>query len=240
MEKVDGIIINVTPYKNNNVVIGIITKKGLIAMLGRGSLKPNSPTNKYLHQFLYGEFEIYRGPLLRYSLKDCKVYDDFSKYFTNYDDLMIYQFMIELCFKFMVGNPDLYGYYDLLLEVLKEYKASINKYVIPCYFFAQLLRRNGSSLNFDSCVDCGNMTRIVGIDFSKGGVVCKDHATPMTRIINKQQFALYMALFGNNIGKIIEVKLLKIEFLQIIHDLCYLQSKNFDFNLKTVELLETI
>jgi len=240
MIKIEGIIISISHYKNNDAIINILTKDGILTVNGRGSFLLKNPTNKYLKQFLYGEFDLYQGPTRGYKLRECRVIEQFDSIFRDYKDLMILNFLSELTFILTIDNSDLYGYYQLLLETLKAYKIGINRFAITCYYFAQLLKINGLGLNLDACVDCNNITQIVGIDFNKGGVVCKQHATPMSKIIGKREFNFYKTFFDKNIDNAKEISLSKIEFIDILNNLNYIYSKSFGNELKSINLLTTI
>ena len=240
MEKFKGIIINLSKYKNYDVVINVLTNDGLFSVIGRGSFKNSSKTNFIIHPFLYGEFEVYKGPVGGYKLKDCKVIEFFDKYFESYEDHVFAQFITELTFKMTVENSDLSGCFDDLLAFLNKYKVSENKYSLICYYFALILKRNGVFLNLDNCVDCGNNTNIVGIDFEKGGAVCTNHFSTTTKMMNEKEFSVYASLFHYDLVTIDQLVLSKEEFKEIISNLSFILEKNFNLNIKTLSLINTV
>lgn len=240
MELFEGIIVTLSHYKNDDAVIGVLTKNGLMTVDGRGSYKPSSKTNKFLHPFLYGQFEVYKGPVGGYKLKDCNIIEMFDGSFSGYEDLIFSQLISEISFKMMVDNPDLTGYFDNLLNFLKFYKKSTNKYILVCYYIAQLLKINGTTLYLTGCVNCGEKNNIVGIDLDEGGLVCKQHVTIGTKPLSNAQFKVYDSLFNKEICDVVDIKLTKDDFLYFISNLYYLLIHNFDFELKTMKLIESL
>lgn len=239
MTLVDGIIINVSKYKDNDAIFNILTKNGIVTALGRGSLKLSNKTNRYTRPFIYGQFDLYTGKIGGYKIRDCKIYTDFSSIFSGFEDLLILDFVLELTFKMLVENIFYDGFFELLLKFLSNY-SSHNNYVLVCYYFAKMLSLNGSKLNLKECVECGSDSEIIGIDFSKGGIICKKHQNLNFSRISKEDFDLYYCLFYGGIDDIIDQKIDKNKFIQIIKNFYIMLVSFYGINLNSVKLLDTI
>lgn len=240
MDKVDGIILSIANYKNADCVFNILTKEKLITVLGRGTLNQNNRTNKLNNPLICGEFDLYQGPTNGLKLRDCKVYKHFNENFKTYEDMMIYDFLVELTFKIIVNNEDQSGYYDLLYFTLDKYNDFQNKYALIIYYFAHILILNGLRIKTDSCVVCGEKSEFVGIDFIDGGVICKkdfnEESTPMT----SEEIKLYEIFFENSFEEIKKVSLSKEMFFSFVNNLSIFLVNGLDIKLNSIKLLETI
>ena len=75
MQKIEGIILNISIYKNSDCVFNILTSENLLSVLGKGALNIKNKTNRLNNSFIYGEFDLYEGPTNGYKLRDCEVFE---------------------------------------------------------------------------------------------------------------------------------------------------------------------
>jgi len=201
MLEIDGIVIGVSKYKDFDSVINILTKDSVVAVLGRGSFRNDSKTNKFLSLFLFGKFDLYRGGVGSYKLRDCKINYEYRKLLKNDDEYLIFDLLSEIIFKFTIENNDVGGYFELLSKVLNSFKNKDNWYAITLYFIAQILVLNGFGFNFDRCLECGE-TNVTGFDFATGCSVCSEHYTPTTLGLDNKTFSFYKNLFYGDFNEI--------------------------------------
>lgn len=244
MQKIEGIILNISNYKNSDCVFNILTKDNLISTLGKGSLNIKNKTNRLNNPFVYGEFDLYEGPTNGYKLRDCKVYDYFSEKFISYEDHMIFNFLNELLFKIIINSSSYDGYLDIILDTLKQYGNSSNNYDLVVILFANLLKLNGLCLNTKSCIVCGdsNENNLTSIDFINGGTVCKHCLNNSLDIMSSKELQIYKCIFETKISDSSKLKLNldKKMFIKIIENLGLFLSSTLDIYLKSLVLLKTI
>lgn len=243
MEKIIGIILNISNYKNSDCIFNILTKDRLIPVLGKGSLNIKNKTNRLNNPFIYGEFDLYKGATKGYKLRDCKVYDYFNNNFLTYEDHIIFNFLNELLFKVIINSSSYEGYLDIIVDALCDYKKGPNKYDTIVHLFANIIKINGLCLNTKSCINCGNVNEddFVAIDFINGGIVCKKCLNDRINLISKDILRIYKNIF--DLEKKCNLCFLNLDkkmFLSIIENLCVFLNSSLDINLKSLKLLETI
>ena len=244
MQKVIGIILNISNYKNSDCVFNILTKDELISVLGRGSLNFKSKTNRLNNPFIYGEFDLYEGPTKGYKLRDCEVFNYFNEKFISYEDHMIFNFLNELLFKIVVNSNSYDQYLESIINALKLYGTNKNNYDIVVTLYANLLKINGLCLNVKSCVSCGdlNESELISIDFLSGGTVCKHCLNESLEIMNIDEIKIYKKIFESNIvdSMPINLNLDKKTFIKIIENLSIFLNTTLDINLKSLSLIKSI
>lgn len=244
MQKVEGLILNISNYKNSDCVFNILTKDNLISVLGKGSLNLKNKTNRLNNQFIYGEFDLYEGPTKGYKLRDCQVYDYFNEKFVSYEDHMIFNFLNELLFKVIVNSGSYEQYLDVIINAFKNYNTNKNKYDVIVILYSNLFKINGLCLNTKSCINCGNMdeSKFVSIDFINGGTICKNCKTNFTKVMDSKEINIYKKIFESNIEDSIniELNLDKEMFIKIIDNLSLFLVSTLDINLKSLSLIKSI
>lgn len=241
MLKVNGIIINISKYKNNDCIFSILTKDRLFSVLGRGSLKLNNKTSCLNKYFIYGEFDLYQGPTSGLKLRDCNVFEYFSEYFRSYEDLMIFDFLVEITNKMILNSFSTDEYFDLLLNLLKSLPKKINIYSLTIKYFVDLLKINGLALNFDKCslFDKTNENDFFGVDLVNGCVVYNKYNNYENLLVLKKDEILFLkdCFCSNNIEY---PSLNKDSFLDLMKVLVIFLSQSLDIKLNSYELLKTI
>ena len=244
MQKVIGIILNISNYKNSDCVFNILTKDELISVLGRGSLNFKSKTNRLNNPFIYGEFDLYEGPTKGYKLRDCDVFNYFNEKFISYEDHIIFNFLNELLFKIVVNSNSYDQYLESIVNALKFYGKSENNYDIVVTLYANLLKINGLCLNTKSCISCGNLneSELIYIDFLSGGTICKHCLNKSLETMNVDEIKIYKKLFESNIvdSMPINLNLDKKTFIKIIENLSIFLNSTLDINLKSLSLIKSI
>ena len=244
MQKIEGIILNISIYKNSDCVFNILTSENLLSVLGKGALNIKNKTNRLNNPFIYGEFDLYEGPTNGYKLRDCEVFEYFSEKFVTYEDHMIFNFLNELLFKIIINSSSYEGYFDVILETLKKYGQTANNYDLIVILFANLLKINGLCLNTKSCICCGELDsdNLVSIDFINGGTICKHCANDSLDVVRPEELKIYKSIFETEISESSDLKLNidKKAFLKIIENLSIFLSSTLDVKLKSLILLKTI
>lgn len=241
MEKVLGISILVSNYKNNDAVINILTKDGLISVLAKGLKNSKSKIYQLNNCFVYGEYDLYKGPTNGLKLRDCLIFNNYSNIFNTFEDHVIFDFLSESLFKTTIENCEFEKYFDLTIEFLEAYKKNktIN-YALVLYYLAQIEKLNGIALNLSSCVQCGNVDKISGIDFVRGGVVCEEHFSEFSKAISSEILNIYDYLFNGKMDDCEKLDIDNVHFKQVFADLYENLESNLGIKLKSVNLINLI
>lgn len=241
MEKVTGIIVSYNKYKDNDIIFNVLTENDFISFIGLGSSKTTSKTFNLLKPFIYGEFELYKGPTLHYKVKDSKILNNYSLKFKQYDDVIILDFLVELTFKFLIENNDYTKYLDLLKSVLDNYDSNSKvKYSLIIYYFAQLIKLNGGAFNLSSCIHCNNNSNLEYIDYFAGGLLCNNHLNDYSIYISKEDITLLNNLFNGEISDILKTYINKEKFIELVNNLAIFINKSYEINLNSINLVKTI
>lgn len=169
-DKIKGLVLNINDYKENDVILQIISEdKGFLSLIVKGQKKIN--TKRHFNNLCLYEFIIdYKDNKTIYTLHNGKLIE--SYYEDN--DLMLLAFkniIVELCYK----SKELYEkeMYFNIVHCLKMMNKN-NLYLLGSLFVSYILKINGISPNVDECVICGNK-KVISISNSYGGFLCEAH-----------------------------------------------------------------
>ena len=173
LEKVEGIIISSTPYKESSKILQVFTKKhGLISIIAKGANKIKSNLRALTLNYTYGYFYIYYKENKLSTLTNVDLIDSFINI---KNDIVLISYMTYLCdlTKQVIKDNDDEIIYDNLIESLKKINNNLDPLIITNIFELKMLDYLGVGLNLDSCIKCGNKKDIVTIDPDLGGFICK-------------------------------------------------------------------
>ena len=183
--KVEGIIVNETPYGDTSKIIQLYTfEYGIIGIMCKGVMSMKSRLRALTIKFTYGSFYIYYKEDKLSILKDVDVLDDFKTIKNDIILISYLNYVTELTtqvFK-QSGEKILYDFY---LAGIKKINASMNPLVITNILELKYLPFLGVGLELDSCILCGNKTDIVTLDADEGGYVCKSCYTNQVLVSSK-------------------------------------------------------
>ena len=174
LEKVEGIIIGTTPYRESSRILQVYTKKyGLISIIAKGANKIKSNLRAVTLNYTYGYFHIYYKENKISTLTSVDIIDSFIN--IN-NDLVLISYMTYLCdlTKQIIKENNDDVIYDNLIESLKKINNNLDPLIITNIFELKALDYLGVGLNLDSCIKCGSKKDIVTIDPDLGGFVCKN------------------------------------------------------------------
>lgn len=170
-ELLTGFILRTTPYKENDIIVSILTKQGIRSFKARGIAKSESKLRSSLQLYSFGEYtcnsrlemghqtltaaQLVMAPteamasielsalLALFSEAVTKMeYDDWSMIYDNFDRF----------------------YRHLLLH--RDYDTA---YLV---LLAHLVDWSGLGFEVDQCVNCGETRNIVALSASDGGLLC--------------------------------------------------------------------
>lgn len=183
--KVEGIIVNETPYGDTSKIIQLYTfEYGIIGIMCKGVMSMKSRLRALTIKFTYGSFYIYYKEDKLSILKDVDVLDDFKTIKNDIILISYLNYVTELTTQVFKQSGEAI-LYNLYLAGIKKINASMNPLVITNILELKYLPFLGVGLELDSCILCGNKTDIVTLDADEGGYVCKSCYTNQVLVSSK-------------------------------------------------------
>ena len=204
--KVEGIIVNETPYGDTSKIIHILTKdRGLIGVMCKGVKSLKSRLRALTIKFTYGFFYLYFKEDKLSILKDVDVIEDFK---TIKNDILLISYLnylTELTTQVYKQNKD-NTIYNLYIASIKKLNSNLDPLVITNILELKYLPYLGVGLELDACILCGNKTDIVTIDADIGGYICKNCYTNQI-IVSKKTVQLIRMYYYVEIDSILHLKI---------------------------------
>lgn len=195
-DKVKGLVLNIADYKENDLILQVITEdKSFLSLIAKGAKKV-SGKNHYLILCLYEFIIDYKDNKTIYSIHNAKVIHSFYED-ANLKLMSFKNILLELTLK----NKETYSteLYDNLLFTLSNLNEK-NMYLLGNLYISFLLKINGINPEVDHCVVCQD-SKVVGISSRFGGFLCINHLGQETmrdvdtlkkfRLINKAKYKNY-------------------------------------------------
>lgn len=129
MEQFLGITLNVSHYKDNDAILNILTSDELISCLGRGIFKQGNKNLIFTESFIKVEFELYKGKVGGYKLRDGKIISHYENYSKSFKKCALFNLISEIILKTREGvsfNLELFNLVDKTLEGINDTKIEYN------------------------------------------------------------------------------------------------------------------
>jgi DNA repair protein RecO (recombination protein O) len=174
LEKVEGIILNVTPYGETSKIINVFTKEyGIIGIMAKGAFSIKSKYRSTTEKLTYGSFNIYYKKDKLSTLSSVDVINPLKKIRSDILLISYASYICDLVSQVLKQSSDKCIYDDFINSLLKI-EEGINPVVITNILEVKLLDYLGVGLNLTSCINCGNKKDIVTLSSEKGGLICKN------------------------------------------------------------------
>lgn len=190
--KVEGIVIQVNPYKEKDAMVSIITENGIVSFLARNILSITSKNRSSCLLFSYSSF-VLNSRLDKLSLVQGTLIKSYYHFYESLDCLSSINLINECLIKFVdEDDSNLYPYLKRYLELLDQIYDEVTLTLI---MLAKIIAFSGYSLKYNECVVCSKKTNIVGVSFSLGGFVCKNCLKKSIDKRNKDYLKTYRYVF---------------------------------------------
>ena len=114
MENFNGIIIAQNNYKDNNLIVNLLTEQNIISFEALSIFKKNKQFINDIQLLNFGEFELYKGKTKYFKLKNCNIKGSlYKESFENKEMLFPYEFIKEIVLK-TPPVDDFYKFFRLL------------------------------------------------------------------------------------------------------------------------------
>ncbi len=173
IKKIEGIIVNETPYGETSKVLQIFTRElGIISVMGKGVKSMKSRLRPFTIKFTYGFFYLYYKEDKLSILKEVDLINPFKTIKSDILTISYLSYLSELStqvYKHSM-NPLVY---DLFIKVLNKMEQGMNPLILTNILEIKYLDFLGVQLYLEGCVLCGSKNNIVTLDADSGGYVCK-------------------------------------------------------------------
>lgn len=173
IQTIDGYVIRISPYKENDAMVTVLTADGIRSFSARGVLKQTSKNYACVQPLYYSRFSLSVSASGGSSLKEGMIlqYVDGK---SDFERLAAISFILELTQK-MIEGEEHKTKYTLLDGAMKALNSGFDPLTICMIYFAGLLNVEGYGPNIDECAVCGEKHNIVGFAFKDGGFLCQQH-----------------------------------------------------------------
>ena len=240
--EVEGIITKEVAYQESSKILTIFTKEyGMISVLSKGCRTLKSKLRSGSRVLSYGKFFIrYKKDGLSI-LTSIDIINPFTSIFSDIARISYASYMLELSnevFRSSLEN----NIFDLLRDTLIKLNEGYDGEVLISILEVKYLSYLGVSLNVDSCVVCGNKTRIKTVSIDSGGFLC-DNCYTNEKIYSSKMITLLRTFSYVDISKISKLEVsneTKCELDSFLEEYLekysglYLKSRSFLKNLKKI------
>src|SRR5574344_721374 len=160
LTEVEGYVVHLSNYKDNDAMINVFTKEGSLSFLARGVLKPTAKNAAACQLLSYSHFSLDPGKSGSLSLKEAQSITPIDGR-ESLDRLTTFSFISELTSK-LVQEDEAKDAYPWLEGSMKALEAGADAFSVALIYFAHLLILCGYGLDVDECIYCQSKTNIKG------------------------------------------------------------------------------
>lgn len=170
-DKVEGIVLSIREYRENDMILHVLTKEyGIQSLVARGMKKMQSKNAGVCQLFMHGYF--YFNYHENSSMHTMRTADIITSFRELREDLL--KQTIASVFCEIIENSNDIDVYEDLLESLVILKRTKYPFAIAALFVSLNNRQQGIEPYVDGCVHCMNTTGICAISIIDGGFICKN------------------------------------------------------------------
>ncbi len=211
IQKLEGIVIKKSDYKENAALITVLTKEGKLSLIVRGAKKINSVTRNYTNLFTKLDFNATNNLKLN-TLTEALIVSSYININTDMDKLNIGLAILEKVNFFLEEINNTNQFYDFVSVVLEILEKTKYPSLVLVLFELKLLYLLGVAPEVKECVLCGNKDIDNSLfSVASGGVICKKHINHYCDLNELETKALKLLYF---------IKLDKVddEFLSLVSE----------------------
>ena len=211
-------------YKDKDAILNVLTKDGLVPILGRGIFDQKKPLRIFTSPFIKANYEIYKGKVGGFKLKDGKILKFYNENYLDFNLLSTLDFISELTLKTIDGIDDFRALYNLVDSTLNKVVEHFDKLILVEYFL-NILKLLGLKILIENFEDQIFMP-------TKGTFIFDDD-------INGVYFSVDEVILINNIlnNKNDEYSLATVDADKILESLNKFLVSFTDVRLKSISLL---
>ena len=235
----EGIVIRLTPFRDHDAMVTVLSNDKMRSFLVRGALKYDSKLGPSANMYTRSRFQLMRGKD-GYALRNGEIIDSYENIKTNIDCLAVEDFIGELTNK-LIQSDDACDVYPSLVKSLELLNSGFSPYTVALIYFAKVLSVAGFGLNVDSCQICGKKDDIVALSYKDGGFICRDCLSPLKHVkSDPTKLKIIRYIFKVDLANYNKVEFDKKVCISLINELAKFLDDVSQLNLKSIELLKKI
>ncbi len=239
MFEFEGIVIRVTPFRDNDAMVNVLSKDCFRSFLARGVLKYKSKNAPSTNLFSKSRFQVSKTKE-GYSLRSGELLCSYPNIKNNISVLAVCDLIGELTNK-LLQNDDASHLYEWLEKAFDLINSGFDPLTVGLIYFANILKESGYSLNVDSCVICGQTSQITAVSYNDGGFICSDCYRPSKHAkCTSRKLKIIRYIFKVSPSDMSKISFSKEECLEIINELNHFLYNNVQIDLKSITLLNNI
>ncbi len=209
-DQVEGIILKQLDYKDNSVILTVLTKEyGKISLVAGGVRKLTSKNAGSVMPYMKSLFTFdYKEGKTMFRLKTARTIHMYRKLHEDLNASSAAAMICEAIDTTMIDDINMFEidtYFDLVEHSFNLLQEGKNSSLVLSLFFAELFRSMGIMPEVDQCVLCGK-ENAAAISIKDGGFICEDCATHLSysfdsiallksfRLINKASLSQFEIL----------------------------------------------
>ena len=174
ISKLEGVILTETPYGDHSKIINVLTSdRGMVGIMCTGVKSLKSPLRTKTLRFTYGTFHVVYHENKLSKLVDVDVINPLKNIRDDIELISYMSYITDLTYQVVKQNND-DAIYQIYIDTVLKLNEKQNPMILTNIIELKYLDYLGVSLNLDSCIKCGNKTRIVTLDPDEGGFICQD------------------------------------------------------------------
>lgn len=231
---VSGVILYVTPFKENSEVLQVLTQEqGLIGLLCRGSKNIKSKFLNKTRLYNYATFQIKLKSEGLSIVTEINVKDYYTTLHSNITLISYLSYLGSLTYQ-VAKQDESKSILNIFLSTLDKLEKGLDPLVLCNILELKYLSYLGINLSLDTCVKCGKKNNIITLNGASGGLIC-EKCYQNEYIVSKKSIILirnYMKIDINSLKEIRVSEVTKREINLFITNYyqnytgLYLKSKN--------------
>ena len=239
MIEFEGIVIRITPFRDNDAMVNVISKDKMHSFLARGVMKYESKNAPSIGLYAKGRYQLSKGKD-GFSLRSGELLESYQGIKNNLSALAVVDLIGEITNK-LVQAEDAPKVYDSLVKILELLNSGFDAYTLASIYIAHVLNVIGYGLEVDRCVLSGQTSPIVAISYQDGGFIAQSEFDPLNHVkCTSRKLKIIRYIFKVDPDNYAKIAFEKEEMIEIIGELSKFIYDALQINLKSVNLIEKL
>lgn len=240
MFEFDGIVIRTTPFKDNDMMVNVVSNEGIKSFLAKGVLKLESKNAPSIQSMNKSHFQLSKGKD-GFALRTGTILNSLLNNDSEFKLLVVVNLLCELSSRIIVTNEDATNIYPFLEKSQSLLASKFSPLTIGLYYFAHVLKETGYGLNVDCCQKCGKTTQITAVSYIDGGFICQDCFDGLNGTkYSSLELKIIRQIFKSDINSFCLHTFDDTVCIKLINDLSVFLEMQLNIKLKSVKMLQTI
>lgn len=239
MFEIEGFVIRLTPFKEHDAMVNVLSKERMYSFLAKGVLKYESKNSASVNMYAKGRYSLSKGKE-GMNLRVGELLDSYENIKTNLDTLAILDMMGEATNK-LIQSEDAKNIYDEFEKCLTLINSGFDPYTVGLIYLAHILNVIGYGLDVSSCVICGQTSQIVAVSYVDGGFICQNCFNPLKHVkCTSRKLKIIRYIFKVNVPNYDKVSFDKNEVIEILGELHQFIKDVIQIDLKSIKTIKKL